>query len=209
MLNEEVLKRYLLDVGMSVLDPNPINFKRSDQGGVAPVKRMCLDAPHLVHSLKSPLNRNPFLFGCLRYTENDTREHLIIGFGDKFGSTTKVDGIAHVVGEPGHVTIPNLLAKDIRARVEKSHSSEILLFHNHPTNLINVAFDNKPLASKTDRETLIQFYLNPLVAIKALLSGGRVRCYLGENGMVREFRGPELAPVFQKYFDLFPSFPKT
>jgi hypothetical protein len=196
-------------VGMSFFDHNPINFKESDRRGVAPVKRLCLDAPHLVHSLKTPLNRNPFLFGCFKYTEKDTREHLIIGFGDKFGSTTKIDGIAHVVGEPGHVTIPNLLEKEIRQRVQKEHSSEILLFHNHPTNLINVAFDNKPLASKTDRETLIRFYLNPLVGIKALLSGGRVRCYLGENGMVREFRGPELALLFQKHFDLFPALKKT
>jgi len=73
--------------------------------------------------------------------------------------------------------------------------NELVIFHNHPHNIINLLADNVPLASNTDRKTLENLALN-LVQICRLLSGaGRVLFYLGENGFVREFRWPRLETI--------------
>jgi hypothetical protein len=90
------------------------------------------------------------------------------------------------------VSIPEDLQTSIIRHVASSHRTEVLIFHNHPHNPLNVLFDNSPLASTTDRQTLLSYYAQPLVAIKSVMRGGRVQCYLGENGFVREFRTPNL-----------------
>jgi hypothetical protein len=97
-----------------------------------------------------------------------------------------------VTGVANQVSIPEDLQTAIIRHVASTHRAEVLIFHNYPHNPLNVLFDNSPLASTTDRQTLFSYYVRPLVAIKSVMRGGRVRCYLGENGFVREFRTPNL-----------------
>jgi hypothetical protein len=62
---------------------------------------------------------------------------------------------------------------------------------------LNVLFDNSPLPSGTDSGTLLAYYFRPLVALKGVFGGGRVRFYLGENGFVREFHTPDVVTLLQ------------
>jgi hypothetical protein len=52
------------------------------------------------------VNRNDFLFACLDYTADRREEHLVVGYGFRHGSTTKVTGLHHVVGDLHAVQIP-------------------------------------------------------------------------------------------------------
>ena len=126
------------------------------------------------------MNRNAFLCGCLDLTETEPLEHLIAGFGRRFGRTTHVKAIAHAVGSAGKVEIPHQTWTEIHHWLDQVPRGEVLLVHNHPTNALNVLFDNLPLASEADRDSWF----------RAVLGGKRLRCYLVENGYVREFLTP-------------------
>lgn len=182
----------------SVFDPQPIIFRLADECGVSPVRAACQKTPGVVHGLRRPLNRNAFLCGCLDFTEGEEFERIIFGFGHKHGRTTKITDVAHAEGEANRVSIPDALQHAVMQHVAGDHRAEVLIFHNHPRNPLNVLVDNVPLASGMDRETLLGYYARPLVAIKSLMQGGRVRCYLGENGFVREFRTPNLLGLLNR-----------
>src|SRR3981081_2634779 len=51
----------------------------------------------------TPVNRNAFLCGCGDYTEDLPEEHLLVGYGFRHGSTTKVTSLYHVVGNANSV----------------------------------------------------------------------------------------------------------
>lgn len=176
----------------SLLDPNPISFRAIDEEGVAPVKAACRKATGTARSLRPPLNRNAFLCGCLGFAEGDAVEHLIVGFGNRWRTTTRITALVHVLGTKNRVGIPDQLHNEIRQRIASGHRAEVLLFHNHPPNLLNALFDNLPLASVPDRLTLLRHRMKPEILLKGILGGGGVRFYLGENGYVREFRIPAL-----------------
>ena len=55
---------------------------------------------------RRPVNRNSFLLACLDVTEESPIEHLIVGYGRRYGSTTKVSAAHHVSGESAKVSIP-------------------------------------------------------------------------------------------------------
>jgi hypothetical protein len=192
MIKEEVLRPLFDSFISSVFDPEPVRFRAADECGVSPVRNACRKTLGVVHKSRIALNRNAFLCGCLDLTENEEIEHIIFGFGYKHGRTTKIYDIAHVEGLANKVGIPQLLQEDLLRHVADDHQAEVLIFHNHPRNELNILFDNAPLASNIDRQTLLNFYTQPLIALKSLMRGGRVRCYLGENGYVREFRTPNL-----------------
>lgn len=197
-MKEKLLKSLLDPLISSSFDPQPITFRRDDERGVLPVRNVCQKAPTALHRFRSPLNRNAFLCGCLDSTEPEEIEHIIFGFGHRHGLTTKVTGAARVEGEANRVSIPDALQQAVFKHVGSDHRAEVLIFHNHPRNVLNIALDNHPLASGTDRETLLGYYVQPLVAVKSLMGGGRVRCYLGENGFVREFRTPNLLSLLNR-----------
>lgn len=179
-------------------DPeNGITFTDNDEAGVAPVAEACRKGPEELHTLTSPLNRNAFLCGCLDATEHEAVEHLIVGFGRRFGSTTKVGRIAHARGVESSVAVPPHFRAAITDHVQAGHANEVVLFHNHPPNWINSVFDNLPIASMTDRAALTGYHADPIVLLKTLVGGGRIRFYIGENGFVREFRTPHLRMVFK------------
>lgn len=182
--------RDLLDAGLSSLfDPQPIAFRAVDERGVSIVRKACASASAMPCHLRRPLNRNAFLCGCLDLTETEPREHLIAGFGRRFGSTTHVEAIAHAVGSAGQVVIPRQTWTAIHLWLEQTPRGEVLLVHNHPSNALNVLFDNLPLASEADRDTWL----------RAVLGGKRLRCYLVENGYMREFRTPSLLRFIERW----------
>jgi hypothetical protein len=148
--------------------------------------------------MKRELTRNQFLRGCLAATEKESVEHLLIGLGDHQGSTTYINTVLHVVGGPSSVSIPASVSSAIQGWMLGEHFAEVIVFHNHPKNALNVLIDNIPLASTTDRQTLLANLLKPEHAIKALMGGGRVRFFLGENGQVREFNTPNLVAFLNR-----------
>jgi hypothetical protein len=72
-----------------------------------------------------------------------------------------------------------------------------LVFHNHPSNPINALCDNEPWASPQDREVAMNHTAAPAMLMKAFTNGGRTRFYVGENGYVRQFIGPDLFRVLE------------
>jgi hypothetical protein len=181
----------------SIFDPAPLAFRPCDEVGVAPVRRVCRMQVEGVQNLRTRLNRNAFLCDCLDFTEHEEFEHLIVGYGLKHARTTKISAIAHVSGTRDSVHIPIWIGDAINSHIADSYGAEVLIFHNHPTNLLNTLFDNTPLPSGADRQVLVAHLLEPLIAIKAFVGGGRFRSYLGENGFVREFRTPELLSLLE------------
>jgi hypothetical protein len=185
----------LLDpVLASAFDPDPVRFRADDERGVRPVREAVRRANGALVSLR-PLNRNAFLCGCLDLTDEQSIEHLIVGFGWQHGSTTKVEQLAHATGSAGQVAIPLWIAGAIRAHMDADHSNEVVVFHNHPRNPLNVIFDNAPIASTPDRNLFTRDVMNIVAVLRTLMGGGRLRYFLGENGFVREFRTPPIHKI--------------
>jgi hypothetical protein len=143
-------------------------------------------------AFRTPLRRNAFLVGCLDFTEHEPVEHLIVGFGEQRGNAVIVSHMAHNLGTEGAVSIPAYVGGEITGWIGSGHARTVILFHNHPRNVINAAIDNTPLPSGTDRRALAGFYSSVLPLMKFLTGGGGVRCYIGENGFVREFTTPDI-----------------
>src|SRR3989442_725540 len=179
--------------GASLLDPWPVRFRTQHEAGVAPVRRLLKRGAGQAQQLLRPLTRNAFLCGCLDYTEGQSIEHLIVGYGSASGSTTDVRAIQHACGEAGRVAVPPAMEEAARRFVISEPRAELIVFHNHPRGWLNAMFDNLPLASSADRRLLVTTkYLHPFVALKSVLGRGGVRFYVGENGFVREFTTPGL-----------------
>lgn len=178
----------------AALEPGPVTFKAADERGVRVVREACRQHAPSVTPLRRVLERNPFLCGCLDLTEHDDHEHLIVGLGHKHGpNRTRIQAIAHVIGDRGSVSIPEIIHHAVQRHFLEAKSAEVIWFHNHPINPWNRLFDNTPLASVTDRRTATSTILQPLSLLKTLLGGGSHRFFLGENGFVREFVLPPLS----------------
>lgn len=195
------LLKELMETGLSSLfDPNPVHFKSEHEKGVAPLKRILKDSSTVVQIQKLPrkMVRNAFLCGCLDYTENELVEHLIIGYGMRRGIGTDIHAVQHVVGNKSSVNIPQSVVDEIATHAMKIPHSQIIIFHNHPHNWLNSIFDNIPLASTTDRMTLLrQKYLDPFQFMRNLVGIGGLRFYLGENRFVREIKMPSIIKTVQ------------
>jgi hypothetical protein len=191
------LLRELIDTGIAAFfDRNPVNFTRRNEKGVVSVRQLMSLPAGQRHTLQYPLPRNSFLCGCLDATEREHREHLLVGFGSRRGSTTRIDGIRHESGDPYSVAVPMTLEEEIRRHLGTDSRKEVVVFHNHPPNWLNRLFDNTPLPSSADRAALLKMrYLEPLTALRVFVGRGNVRFFLGENGYVREFRTPGILQV--------------
>ncbi len=106
------------------------------------------------------MNRNAFLLGCLGYTESRREEHLIVGYGFRHGSTTKVESLHHAIGDAGSARLPDAVAHAMWDYHGQHENNELLIFHNHPHNPFNFLLDNPPLPSRTDRYFLEIHALN-------------------------------------------------
>jgi hypothetical protein len=142
--------------------------------------------------LKQYVNRNAFLIACGDYTDAESDEHLIIGYGRRHGSTTRVSSFHHIRGNADSVHLPTFVAHTMWAYFGADPSHEVLVFHNHPYNPLNLLLDNGPLASRTDRDTMQKRSLNLEQALRALRGEGRVLFYLGENRAVKRFCIPSV-----------------
>jgi hypothetical protein len=185
----------------SVFDPNPVSFRSEHERGVRPVQKILKQPANQVYQLQRNLSRNAFLCGCLDYTEHGDIEHLIIGYGRKRGRGTDVEAIEHILGSASSVQFRQSTLENIRKHSQSATSSEIIVFHNHPPNWLNALGDNIPLASSTDRHTLlIKKYLEPIQLFRLVMGTGGIRFFLGENGFVREFTTPNLKEMLEKVF---------
>lgn len=177
-------------------DPDSIRFTPADEKGIGPVRAGCGKPPGTLHRFGQQLNRNAFLLGCHTFTADAPVEHLIVGFGFRWGSTTTVCHMTHVVGSEAAVSIPGHIAAAVRSHLKQEHANGVLVFHNHPRNVVNAVLDNTPLPSGADRQALLAFHRDTAVMGKTLMGNGRARFYLGENGFVQEFRTPDLLALF-------------
>ncbi len=188
----------LLDLSISSLfDPNPVCFKKQHENGVKPVRKAIEgNSLNQLITLKKPLIRNAFLCGCLDFTENLPIEYLIIGYGVKRGMGTDISQVEYAIGDNKSVKL-NVITEDRISRyVSQASKNEVIIFHNHPKNWINIIFDNLPLPSQVDRDTLLKKkLLEPIILFKTLLNKGSIRFYLGDNGFLREYNMPNITQL--------------
>ena len=144
------------------------------------------------------VNRNAFLIACRDYADEKPEEHLIIGYGFRHSSTTKVESLHHVIGKTGTVHLPDNVAHAMWDFYGRHDSNELLVCHNHPYNPLNFLFDNWPLTSRQDRLFLEARGLNPPQLARRILGQGRILFYLGENGHVKECRLPSIVSLIDR-----------
>jgi hypothetical protein len=181
---------------VSLFDPNPIGWTAQHEQDVRRVRRAIETATdQTTAKFKTPVNRNGFLLGCLDLTEREPVEHLILGYGFRHGSTTKISALHHAIGTEHQVRPSDAMAAEVNRHAAADSRSEVIIFHNHPRNILNHLFDNQPLASNTDRKALENMALTMIQICRTLCGGGRILFYLGENGFVREFRWPQLGTI--------------
>lgn len=183
--------RELSSIASSIFDPDPIAFRAADEAGVRPVRKACVINGDGLRKLSVDLNRNAFLCGCLDFTEHESIEHLIIGLGRKFRSTTKIQSLFHTTGSSRAVALPQSFKDIVGDFVMNDEGASILIFHNHPMNDIRRLLDNSPLASDADRKAMFELRSLSL----RLARRNALHFYLGENGFVRQFRIPQLIDV--------------
>lgn len=197
------LQRFLRQITesalLSCLEPNPIYFREEHEVGV-PLVRAAINraVEGNLARFRFPVNRNSFLLGCLDYTESRAEEHLMVGYGLRSGSTTKINSLHHVTGSVGSVKIPSAIAHAMWDHYGGNEANELILFHNHPVNVLNLLLDNLPLASPADRMTLEARALNSVQIFRSILGRGRVLFYLGENGFVKQFRLPSILSLLER-----------
>jgi hypothetical protein len=195
---EELLREVTKNFLLGAFEPNPIVFtSRHEQDLERLTRAIGRSGDGPIGLLKSPVNRNSFLLACHDVTTDEAIEHLIVGYGFKHGTTTKIEGIHHVVGEEHHVRPTPAVWNAIWKYTHELPRGEVLIFHNHCRNFLHVLIDNLPLASSTDRHLSEKLKFNPFQLIKTLFGTGEVRFYVGENGFVKEFKLPPFDRIIE------------
>lgn len=182
---------------LGALEPLPISACNDDE--LVRVRRAILRSRSAGFArFRDAVNRNSFLVACSDYTADKENEHLLVGYGYRYGSTTKVHSLHHTIGEAGSVRLPVGVGHAMWQHYRSRHDNELLVFHNHPRNLLNRLLDNEPLASRTDRRFLEARAMQPKQIVRRLLGGGCIRFYVGENGLVKEFRLPSVISLARR-----------
>lgn len=175
-----------------MVDPPPIRLSDRDFARGRAVVTACRRGANERLHLRTAIPRNAFLAACFELTDGESREHLLIGVGVRRGNSTFVTQVVRRLGDRGSVSFPPELQTEIANYVRSGHRNEVLVFHNHPSNPINAICDNEPWASPQDRAVAMSHTFDPIALIKTMTDGGRTRFYVGENGYVREFIGPDV-----------------
>jgi len=140
--------------------------------------------------------RNSFLYGCLFFTNDKKNEHLIIGYGDRYGGGVDIQYYYHIVGSEDSINLSNeeIVLGQIGSILPKK---QLIVFHNHPMNNYT-KFVRTPIPSRMDRETLLhQKYLFPFQIIRKFTDEKEgMKFFLGENGKVIEYRTPAISSIF-------------
>jgi len=191
----EALRRSVLEIAetavLGALEPAPITSCYADEFARAKLGIGRAESGRLARYRK-PVNRNAFLIACRDYTLSRREEHLIVGYGHRHRSTTKVTGVHHIVGASRAVSIPPGVAHAMWDHFNRSRSNELLVFHNHPYQPLGLMRNHLPLPSAADRRQLAALALNPHQLLRSALGEGRVLFYLGENDQVKQFRLPSV-----------------
>jgi len=184
---------------LSLLEPAALEFKWEHEREVPRVRAAIRrSGAATIARFRPAVNRKGFLLGCLDFTELRDDEHLIVGYGFRHGSTTKVGGVHHVVGNHGSVAIPTSVGHMMWDHYRRDESNEVILFHNHPITPLGLLLDNPPFPSPADRLALERRSFNSQQVLRSLLGAGRVLFYLGENGYVKQFRLPSFASLLER-----------
>jgi hypothetical protein len=147
---------------------------------------------------QDPVNRNAFLLGCGTYTRDKREEHLLVGYGSRYRSTTKVESFHHVIGGAHSVGLPANIAHSMWDHYGRHQTNELLVFHNHPYNPVTFLLDLPPLASQADRQVLAQRAFNAEQLLRTILGQGRVLFYLGQNQTVKQFYLPSVLRLLER-----------
>jgi hypothetical protein len=144
-------------------------------------------------SFPSPLQRTPFLNGCLAATRRSRIEHLIVGYGSKQGSRTVITALGHVRGGANSVEMPQSLTAAINIHLVLTRNAEVVVFHNHPDELLECLLDDGPVGSPSDKRWMAAMRYGNLLSLGRLAFGlGGVKFYLGVEGHVREMKAPSV-----------------
>ncbi len=182
---------------LGCLEPNPVSRCYDEE--LPRVRRAILRTRDgSLARFRDQVNRNAFVLGCGAYTDGKPEEHLLIGYGFRHRSTTKVESLHHALGARGTVRLPDTMAHAMWDYYEQHEDNELLIFHNHPYNPLNFLLDNLPLASRQDRLFLKARALHPQQLLRRLLGQGRILFYLGENGYVKEFSLPSTIAILDR-----------
>lgn len=185
--------RDVVDAALSSgLDGYPVRFRLADERGVKHVRKATEAATDAPVPLKSPLGRNAFLCGCLDRLQHQPVEHLIVGFGEERGSSTRIDRLAHLVGSSGSVAFPPWVLDTISTELGTPRGAALVV-HNHPAESLDSQLDALPIASVADRQLLIEAHGGwPMFLARSAKGDRRLRFYVVASGFMREFRTPAL-----------------
>lgn len=202
-IQEEIIEALVL----TCMEKNPIDFRSVDEKEVkralAAIKRNSSTKPAALHF---EVTRKHFLCACLDFTEKLAEEHLIVGYGYRYGSTTDILNIHHVGGQERFVSVPDYIRQEIQRHHFHRTDGEVVIFHNHPRTgnepewlyTLKALISDIPIPSGMDRNQLQHHALNPVGLLRQLFGQGRVLFFLGESGLVKEFNLPRLMPFLEQ-----------
>lgn len=152
------------------------------------------------------VNRNSFLLGCLEFTNSRPEEHLIVGYGWRYGNTTVIERVHHVVGQERSVQIPTYVCDEVKRHYHHDTDAEVVIYHNHPRTgdeadwlyFLKTLLNDLPMASAADRQELARQAYNWIGLARTLLGQGRIMFYLGESRYVRQFQLPRVLPFLEQ-----------
>lgn len=192
---------------LACLEKNPIDFRKVDDSEVrkiqAAIKRATTEKGA---AFRYPVTRKHFLCGCLDFTDRLSEEHLIVGYGHRYGNTTDIERVHHVAGEQRRVAVPDYVRTEIRRHHFRRSDAEVIVFHNHPRTgqepewfyTLKSLLQDLPIASNDDRRELQYHAFNAVGLSRQLLGQGQVLFYLGESGFVKAFELPPLLPFLEQ-----------
>ena len=178
-----------------VEDTTQNQFKKHHKCGINEMMKLLKNGKNGIQRLKKPLLRNSFLYCSLKFTKDESIEHLIIGYGKLRGGGTDINAIQHIKGRRNIVRIPNevILYANLGSI---RRSREVIIFHNHPKSWID-NLTKSPIPSSADRRSLLYSkYFNVLQLYNKFLSTGEIKYFLGANGKVIEIKGSSITSIF-------------
>ena len=192
---------------LACVERNPVDFRKVDDAEVKKVQTAIKQATTKKgRAFRYRVTRKHFLCGCLDFTEHLEEEHLIVGYGYRYGNTTDVERLHHVAGEQRRVAVPDYIRREIRRHHFHRSDAEVIVFHNHPRTghepewfyTLKSLLQDLPIASNDDRRELQHHAFNAVGLFRQFFGQGQVLFYLGESGFVKEFRLPPLLPFLEQ-----------
>jgi len=192
---------------VACIEPKPVDFRSVVDDEVNRVRTAIKrGTTEKGAAFRCPVTRKHFLCGCLDFTDRRAEEHLIVGYGYRYGNTTSIERVHHVAGEQRRVSVPDYIRAGIRQHHFHRSDAEVIVFHNHPRTgnepdwfyTVKSLLQDLPIASNDDRKELQHHAFNPVGLFRQFFGQGQVLFYLGESGFVKEFRLPPLLPILEQ-----------